>query len=888
MSSAEEDSAQTSRKRSRSTKVRACDVCRRKKIRCDGPQGSGSKCSNCIVFKTDCKYEHVAKKRGPPKGYVQGLETRVAKLEEMLREVRPELIGESTGMPESRGSPSDRIPDTSVSDKSSPLSTNPEAGDAESSDDDTYIQNTLAEHLSKLSVNPSHQRFFGKSSGIALMKTAMAMKGELYPGECNSFGVRRRPEFWSVSSWEIPTYQEESPIYEFPPPDLLLTLVDLYFNNANLISPLLHRPTFENNVRTGLHKRDERFGQILLVVCAIGSRHSDDPRVLADDTPQPQSSGWKWFNQAQTVRKSLLAPPTLYDLQLYCLFINFLMGSSAPQALWMVVGIGIRFALDVGAHKRKSYPTTPTVDTELWKRAFWILVHQEIVLSAAVGKPCTLQEEDIDAELPIECDDEFWVCAEPSASFKQPRGVPAKVSFFNSRVKLDRILAFALRTIYSTTRYRTVFGYVGPDWEQRIVADLDSDLNKWFDSVPDHLRWDPTKEDPIFFRQSAILHATYHNVQIVVHRPFISSKSKPSPLSYPCMASCANAARSMSNIIDTSLKRCGPLPDLLLPTFTASIVLMLLIIGDKRSPSPRDPAKGLEDVHKFLTLLRALEERWHFAGALWDIIWHIGSVGGLPLSLLSTSDSRKRSRNSDDLTNAPPTHPPQSVFRIVTPPQPVRPSTGGEQILAQTASDLAESLIIDPINAHGSPGSLQGSWRPGTGEVNTEYNTNKMASSSWATPSYGPATVQSRAPSAYTTVDSMDDFWSSLRGQVFAPPLDSVSPASASTASSSQLAESLSGTPSQNDPADSRFLSSAPQADMFTSANPSPYYPSWTSPRTQFPTQPMSFDFPAMDNSTMALWSNMPLNLELNDWGAFIDGISGITQDSGNSTSGLG
>jgi hypothetical protein len=47
------------------------------------------------------------------------------------------------------------------------------------------------------------------------------------------------------------------------------------------------------------------------------------------------------------------------------------MGTSAPQACWTIVGIGIRLAQDVGAHRRKAYSHKPTVDEELWKRAFW-------------------------------------------------------------------------------------------------------------------------------------------------------------------------------------------------------------------------------------------------------------------------------------------------------------------------------------------------------------------------------------------------------------------------------------------------------------------------------------------------------------------------------------
>lgn len=49
----------------------------------------------------------------------------------------------------------------------------------------------------------------------------------------------------------------------------------------------------------------------------------------------------------------------------------FLQGSSAPQASWTLIGVGIRMAQDVGAHRKKVYNAKPTVEEELWKRAFW-------------------------------------------------------------------------------------------------------------------------------------------------------------------------------------------------------------------------------------------------------------------------------------------------------------------------------------------------------------------------------------------------------------------------------------------------------------------------------------------------------------------------------------
>ena len=112
--------------------------------------------------------------------------------------------------------------------------------------------------------------------------------------------------------------EEERPAYVFPDDDLLSSLVHLYFENVNPMYPLLHRPTFERSIAEGLHMRDEGFGATLLLVCAVASRFSDDPRIFLEGSDSTHSCGWKWFRQVQVCRKSLLAPPSLYDLQFYC------------------------------------------------------------------------------------------------------------------------------------------------------------------------------------------------------------------------------------------------------------------------------------------------------------------------------------------------------------------------------------------------------------------------------------------------------------------------------------------------------------------------------------------------------------------------------------------
>ena len=45
---------------------------------------------------------------------------------------------------------------------------------------------------------------------------------------------------------------------------------------------------------------------------------------------------------------------------------------------------------------------------------------------------------------------------------------------------------------YSINKSKALLGFVGQQWEQHIVAELDSALNKWIDSVPDH------RQSPVF------------------------------------------------------------------------------------------------------------------------------------------------------------------------------------------------------------------------------------------------------------------------------------------------------------------------------------------------------------------------------------------------------
>ena len=122
----------------------------------------------------------------------------------------------------------------------------------------------------------------------------------------------------SILQFERELLERQSSPFEFPEDDLLWHLIDCYFTHMNVITPILHRPSFEQQVREGLHFKEEAFGAVVLSVCANGARISDDRRVLTDEGKDWYSAGWAWFSQVRMTQKALLSSSRLYDLQVLC------------------------------------------------------------------------------------------------------------------------------------------------------------------------------------------------------------------------------------------------------------------------------------------------------------------------------------------------------------------------------------------------------------------------------------------------------------------------------------------------------------------------------------------------------------------------------------------
>ncbi|SJL11564.1 uncharacterized protein ARMOST_14969 [Armillaria ostoyae] len=550
--------------------------------------------------------------------YVHSLERRVNQLECILKELNLDF-----NLPKETAGQETSPQDVSISSTSQQVSQSSENTEPE----EDFSHPDLLESLKRLS--PRHfenfsQRYYGRSSSFSLFTDVISITKKS-TGNGNVVQFR---EHFDLQSWERATADAEIPHYVYPDNDLIRNLVAIYFETINPIIPILHRPTFEKNIDEGLHSQDYNFGAALLLVLAVASQYSDDPRVLADPSSK-LSSGWRFFEQVHIFKVAICAPPGLYELQVAVLGGMYAMGTSVPEFGWTMIGVGLRSAIDIGLHRRKPEGYKFTVEDELKKRSFWALVVLDRLIGLYIGYPAMIQDEELDLQTPIECDDEYWeIGPDGQVHFNQPSGKPSKISYFNASIKLSEIMSVVMKTSYSLKKARDMLGLTGKSWEQRLVVDLDSSLNAWVDSVPDHLHWNPSCDNGIFLYQSATLYSVYYMLQILIHRPFLRTDS---PLSMPSLVICTNAARSCTRILKVHMTRIRTInPQIIVGAFTSGAVFAMNIWSRKRAGH----APNARDVAGFQVCLDTFEDAadtWNIVGPSLILFRAMASVESPPL-----------------------------------------------------------------------------------------------------------------------------------------------------------------------------------------------------------------------------------------------------------------
>ncbi|ODN97198.1 hypothetical protein I350_08178 [Cryptococcus amylolentus CBS 6273] len=561
---------------------RACDVCRRKKIRCNRPKHTDTdKCIYCQEGGLECTYNEQAQRRGPPKGYVDALEHRCGRLEKIIQQLDPQLDLAAYAGPQldldtfeasvhrqklyDAGIPSYPLhkPLSSNIGPTASLARTPHLdrfykslhsqGHHTDMDAESSAQSYLVSSLKHVGARDQHWRYYGKGSDIDTMRH---LSGLLYcTGQTSGqtfdltdeIARAKRQKYWDAPRWEIRTNEEGlHPVDLDSRPDQVLAqrLINAYFCYASTYLPLLDRSEFQQQHDLARWKQDHGFARVCLLVFACGARFVDDPIVLWPDESQSSvddptfhrhSAGWRYFCALVRMGRKTVQIPTLHELQIQVLTCQFLLGAAQPHQVWIIAGQGLRSCQELGIHRRATLSRVAPAEKEALTRAFWCLYHLDRVASAPLGRSVAIYDSDTDVDYPSAINDQ------------------TTISVFTLLLRIDHILGATLQTIYS----RPLGSKFNPDLYRSSIAEMNTALDLWETQVPPELCWDPTNtlSDYTSFRQTAALHAHYHYTRILVNRthliPTPASKADPASGYYRSLVS----ARALCEILQTSLER---------------------------------------------------------------------------------------------------------------------------------------------------------------------------------------------------------------------------------------------------------------------------------------------------------------------------------------------
>ncbi|KAL7424057.1 Gypsy retrotransposon integrase-like protein 1 [Cryptotrichosporon argae] len=311
--------------------MRACDVCRRKKIRCEGPMTSNakSKCAHCQEYSLDCTYVEAAKRRGPPKGFVDALEQRCSRLENIILQLRPDIdiaayagpvldrddfdqaayaaelrdlripvlplvkpLQSHVSSASPAGPSTSSTPPTGATASVSILGPQPWRAFEQAEPGSPTVEETsllMTDSMSQLHVSEGTSRFYGRASGKQLFDAVTHKRASIAGGaadQSSHFLVRlaqnRRPAYWQPRPWEQDlTAEGLRPLDHsvWPEPKLAERLIDAYFQHVNVHTPLLNNVIFRKQYASRLYDSHHEFAQVCLLVFANGARFVDDERV---------------------------------------------------------------------------------------------------------------------------------------------------------------------------------------------------------------------------------------------------------------------------------------------------------------------------------------------------------------------------------------------------------------------------------------------------------------------------------------------------------------------------------------------------------------------------------------------------------------------------------
>jgi hypothetical protein len=281
-------------------------------------------------------------------------------------------------------------------------------------------------------------------------------------------------------------------------------LMRVYWEVFHPLFPILDKQQMQEDYQHLWTGQDEIQDQRSFL-CLVNAVFAISTQLNPNTAPQDRAGvADKYYNRAQSLldvfqKSSVRIVQALLLLSMYC------QSSSNAHQCWIFMGLAIRFAQGLGLHlPDASEHETDVCMRELLRRVWHGCVLLDQIVASTCGRPCGIgARNSVAVPLPSSND-----MAEPAAT----------IDFFNHSIKLCRILH---ETIYALCSplvsrvqsldelYDHYFGHNPHDPSKPSVFDVERDLKRWREGMPDYLKLDAPSQNlnnDNASRQSAQLH----------------------------------------------------------------------------------------------------------------------------------------------------------------------------------------------------------------------------------------------------------------------------------------------------------------------------------------------------------------------------------------------
>ncbi|KAI8576634.1 hypothetical protein K450DRAFT_255980 [Umbelopsis ramanniana AG] len=464
---------------------RACDECRKRKVKCDGAQP----CYRCRKSETPCIFVKSAPRRGPPKQYVELLETR-------LRMVEKALTFLEKSNDEHRA-----------------------MGDDDEADWDQPKYDSVPTDI-----------YTDISGPMCIGDIGQAM----YVDESNT-------QDHQLLERTLPHLSDTPMLSSFAviPPEL----IDTYFDAVHPHFPLLHKSSFYAR----LNDRNATHSLILLnAMCAVAAIWHRPPLAT------PGAPGIQFYQRAFYLIDDYADTPRISTIQALLLLIKYQEYHRRPgffcrPSLYMQMVV--QMWNDLGPIYPPKY-TTDVIELEVGKRTFWMAYVYDMMMSVEQGREPGFMDIDFTPEdPPINTEED----AVEQTIIDHHRWMFQLAKILGSTLKFVRLMAGRRKPsvqrskrqiLEENTRFLTC--RVNLD---NFLQSLPSSLVYMPSNCePSYPSAKATFSSPF----AAFLHMTYHLAVILLHRPYTMYpliQLEELDASYPHREICAASASHITHIV---------------------------------------------------------------------------------------------------------------------------------------------------------------------------------------------------------------------------------------------------------------------------------------------------------------------------------------------------